>query len=70
MRLAQEEMAATHNVFRGDLSLTNDHFTSVGLALGLVRIKDIHAGIIIDLEQEVKEQESTQDVKPSDTSKS
>ena len=44
-----------NDVFNGDASLSNEHFKGVGLALGLVRIKDIHAGKITDLKQAIEE---------------
>lgn len=45
----------TAEVFSGDPNQTNQHFKGVGLALGLVRIKDLHMGKISDLKQLVKE---------------
>lgn len=55
-QLAQEEASETTTVFQGDVGNTNNHFRSVGLALGLVRIKDLHLGVIEDLRQQIKEQ--------------
>lgn len=69
MRLAQEETEATNDVFNGLATETNEHFKSVGRALGLVRIKDILAGVITDLKQEIEESSKQNEDRP-DTSKS
>lgn len=72
MRLAQEETEATHDVFNGQAIDVNEHFKSVGRALGLVRIKDILAGVILDLKQEIEETKpkETQNEDQPDSSKS
>jgi hypothetical protein len=54
-QLAAEEVAATAEVFQIDPEKTHTIAKSSGLALGLVRIKDIHIGKIKDLEEQLKE---------------
>ena len=55
-RLAVEERQATEEVFRGGVNETvEQHFKHIGLVLGLVRIKDLHMGQIVDLETTVQE---------------
>jgi hypothetical protein len=56
-----EEQAATVEVFQADPDKTNNHFKAVGMALGLARIKDLHVGKIIDLQELIKEQQPQND---------
>jgi hypothetical protein len=55
-----EEVQVTNEVFAGDPTLTNQHFKNVGLALGLVRVKELHQGLIEDLKEKVNPDETTQ----------
>lgn len=61
-----EQASATAEVFDGKVENVNEHFKSVGRALGLVRIKDLHMGKINDLMMEVKEQDNANDNNASD----
>ena len=58
--LTLEEAGATDRVFRGSLEPVSEHFKEVGRALGLVRIRDLHLGLIEDLKQQKKESDENE----------
>lgn len=52
----REELEATQVAFRSQYD-SNEHFVTVGRVLGLIRLRELHDGVITDLQAKIKDQD-------------